>query len=124
MRRVVLVLACAALVAIPALVSAHSLPGASGCPLFPPTNPWNQRVDGLPVAKNSQRLIASIGLTEPVHPDFGTVYNGAPNGIPFVVVSKHTRRVPVRFQYAGESDRGPYPIPPNAPIEGGPRAWA
>ncbi len=122
MRRVVLVLACAALVAIPALVSAHSLSGASGCPLFPPTNPWNQRVDGLPVAKNSQRLIASIGLTEPVHPDFGTVYNGAPNGIPFVVVSKHTRRVPVRFQYAGESDRGPYPIPPNAPIEGGPGA--
>jgi hypothetical protein len=121
-RRVVLVLACAALVAIPALVSAHSLSGASGCPLFPPTNPWNQRVDGLPVAKNSQRLIASIGLTEPVHPDFGTVYNGAPNGIPFVVVSKHTRRVPVRFQYAGESDRGPYPIPPNAPIEGGPGA--
>jgi hypothetical protein len=121
-RRVVLVLAYAALVAIPALVSAHSLPGASSCPLFPPTNPWNQRVDGLPVAKSSQRLIASIGLTEPVHPDFGTVYNGAPNGIPFVVVSKHTRRVPVRFQYAGESDRGPYPIPPNAPIEGGPGA--
>jgi len=108
-----------ALVAIPALVSARPLPGASSCPLFPPTNPWNQRVDGLPVAKNSGRLIASIGLTDPVHPDFGTVYNGAPNGIPFTVVSGHTRRVPVQFQYADESDRGPYPIPRNAPIEGG-----
>ena len=47
------------------------------------------------------------------------MYNGAPNGIPFVVVSNRTRRVPVHFQYADESDRGPYPIPPNAPIEGG-----
>src|SRR6202035_5538686 len=74
----------------------------------------------LPVAKNSAKLVASIGLDHPVHPDFGTVYNGAPNGIPFVVVSGRTRRVPVSFQYADESDRGPYPIPRNAPIEGGP----
>jgi hypothetical protein len=118
--RFLLVLAgCGALAAIPALVSARPLPGAPNCTLFPPTNPWNQRVDGLPAAKNSGRLIASIGLTDPVHPDFGTVYNGAPNGIPFTVVSGHTRRVPIRFQYADESDRGPYPIPPNAPIEGG-----
>jgi len=118
-RRVLLVPACVALVAIPSLVSAHSLPAASSCPLFPPSNPWNQRVDGLPVANSSARLIASIGLDNPVHPDFGTVYNGAPNGIPFVVVSKRTRRVPVHFLYAGDSDHGPYPIPPNAPIEGG-----
>jgi hypothetical protein len=118
MRRLLLP-ACVALVAIPALVSAHPLPAAVSCPLFPPSNPWNQRVDGLPVAKGSARLIASIGLNEPVHPDFGTVYNGAPNGIPFLVVSKRTRKVPVHFQYAGESDHGPYPIPPNAPIEGG-----
>jgi hypothetical protein len=74
------------------------------------------------VAANSAKLIAGIGRGDPVHPDFGTVYDGAPNGIPFVVVSNHTRRVRVRFQYASESDRGPYPIPPGAPIEGGPRA--
>jgi hypothetical protein len=90
--------------------------------MFPSTNPWNQRVDRLPVAKDSARLIASIGVARPVHPDFGTVYNGAPNGIPFVVVSNRTRRVPVHFQYAGESDRGPYPLPPHAPIEGGPQS--
>ena len=119
MRRLLLLAACVALVTIPALVSARSLPAASSCPLFPPSNPWNQRVDGLPVAKGSAMLIASIGLNNPVHPDFGTVYNGAPNGIPFVVVSKRTRRVPVHFLYAGESDHGPYPIPPDAPIEGG-----
>jgi hypothetical protein len=110
---------CAAAVAVPALVSAHPLPDAPNCSIFPANNPWNQRVDRLPVARSSSQLIASIGLGSPVHPDFGTVYNGAPNGIPYVVVSNRTRRVPVRFQYADESDRGPYPIPPNAPIEGG-----
>jgi hypothetical protein len=122
MRRLSLLLALGAAVAVPALVSAHPLPGAPGCQIFPPNNPWNQRVNRLPVAQNSARLIASIGVSDPVHPDFGTVYDGAPNGIPFTIVSNQTRRVRVRFQYADESDRGPYPIPPNAPIEGGPRS--
>jgi hypothetical protein len=121
MRRALMcVVVCGAAVAIPALVSAHSLPGAPRCPVFPANNPWNQRVDRLRVVKDSARLIASIGLDKPVHPDFGTVYAGAPNGIPFVVVGGRTKRVPVHFDYADESDRGPYPIPPNAPIEGGP----
>jgi len=114
--------AVAALAAIPALVSAHALPGAPNCPVFPANNPWNQPVDQLPVAKDSASLIASIGLNDPVHPDFGTTWDGAPNGIPFVVVSNRTRRVPVHFQYAAESDRGPYPIPRDAPIEGGPNS--
>ncbi len=106
----------------PALVLAHSLPGAPNCPIFPANNPWNQRVDHLPVAKDSAGLIASIGLDTPVHPDFGTVYDGAPNGIPFAVVGKHTRWVHVRFTYASESDRGPYPLPAGVPIEGGRRS--
>jgi hypothetical protein len=71
------------------------------------------------VASGSSHYIAAIGLNNPVHPDFGTVYNGAPNGIPYVVVSGHTRKVPVHFLYASESNKGPYPIPRNAPIEGG-----
>ncbi len=119
MRRLVLLPVLLAAVIVPALGSARPLPSAPACEVFPPDNPWNQRVDRLPVARDSSRLIASIGLGDPVHPDFGTVYNGAPNGIPFVVVSNSTHRVPVRFQYGDESDRGPYPIPPNAPIEGG-----
>ena len=119
MRRLGLLLISICLVAVPALALARPLPGAPACPLFPPENPWNQRVDRLPVAKNSARLIASIGLGSPVHPDFGTTYNGAPNGIPFIVVSKHTRRVPVTFDYASESDGHRYPLPPNVPIEGG-----
>ncbi len=119
MRRVGLILACGACVALPTLGHAHRLPAAPRCPIFPASNPWNDRVDQLPVAAGSSNYIAAIGLDRPVHPDFGTVYNGAPNGIPYTVVSNRQRRVRVRFQYASESDRGPYPIPPNAPIEGG-----
>jgi hypothetical protein len=125
MRRLRFVLTCGAIaagIAIPPLGSAHPLPGAPRCAMFPSDNAWNQRVDQLPVASDSARLIASIGLEQPVHPDFGTVWDGAPNGIPFVVVGSRTRRVHVRFQYANESDRGPYPIPRGAPIEGGPRS--
>jgi hypothetical protein len=119
-RGVIVVALLAALIAVPALVSAHSLPGAPNCPVFPADNPWNQRVDRLPVAKNSARIIATIGLSDPVHPDFGSgLYAGEPIGIPFAVVSSHTRRVPVSFQYASESDRGPYPLPRGVPIEGG-----
>jgi hypothetical protein len=124
-RRIVMLLCCGALasiaaVAIPALVSAHPLRGAPNCPVFPPDNPWNQRVDRLPVARDSAKLIASIGLDQPVHPDFGTVWDGAPNGIPFAVVTNRTRRVPVYFQYSAESDHGRYPLPRGVPIEGGP----
>jgi hypothetical protein len=111
------------LVALPALVSAHPLLGAPACQVFPSNNPWNQRVDRLPVAGDSAGLIAAIGLSEQVHPDFGSgLYDGAPIGIPYAVVSKRTKRVPVSFEYASESDRGPYPIPPRVPIEGGSRS--
>jgi len=121
-RLVVIALVIGAVSTLSGLGSAHPLPGARHCPVFPANNPWNQRVDRLPVAADSAQLIASIGLHASVHPDFGTVWDGAPNGIPFVVVSHRTHRVQVRFQYADESDRGPYPIPAGAPIEGGPRS--
>ena len=115
-----LLLAAIAATAVPALVSAHPLPAAPNCPVFPPNNPWNQRVDRLPVARNSAKLIASIGLNDPVHPDFGSgLYDGEPIGIPFAVVGSSTRNVPVSFQYASESDKGPYPLPRGVPIEGG-----
>jgi hypothetical protein len=71
------------------------------------------------VDPNSAALIASCGAGRVLHPDFGTVWSGAPNGIPFIVVHGSQARVPVSFRYASESDPGPYPIPPNAPIQGG-----
>jgi hypothetical protein len=88
--------------------------------LFPADNPWNQDISRQPIDPMSARIIARIGEEKPLHPDFGTVYAGAPNGIPYVVVSGRQQRVPVRFGYPDESDPGPYPVPPDAPIEGGP----
>jgi hypothetical protein len=97
-------------------------PGASlgGKRIFPADNPWNQDISRLPVDPRSETLVRSIGLDKPLHPDFGTVYNGNPIGIPYIVVPGTQPGVPVRFEYVDESDPGPYPIPPNAPIEGGP----
>jgi hypothetical protein len=86
---------------------------------LPDDNPWNSPVDGMPVDPNSDALIASIGLIDGLHPDFGASYNGGPFGIPYVVVSGNTPGVQVSFDYADESDPGPYPIPPGAPVEGG-----
>jgi hypothetical protein len=97
-------------------------PGASlhGRRPFPDHDPWNTPVDQAPVDPNSDALIASIGVTANLHPDFGAGYNGGPFGIPYIVVDGSTAPVPVSFDYADESDPGPYPIPPNPPIEGGP----
>ena len=113
-----------------------SIPGASvsftamgngsgdlgGRPIFPADNPWRADISGAPKDSNSDNLIAGCGPTAGLHPDFGTVYAGAPNGIPYVVVHGDQARVPVSFQYADESDPGPYPLPPYAPIEGGPNS--
>ena len=98
-------------------------PGASlnGKPVFPADSPWNQDISTLPVDSNSDNLIASIGLNTTLHPDFGTVYEGAPNGIPYVVVAGTQPLVPISFTaYGNQSDPGPYPVPTDAPIEGGP----
>jgi hypothetical protein len=103
-----------------ASASALRVPAAPRCPVFPAGNAWNQRVDALPVAANSGQLIQSIGVGTGLHPDFGSgLWDGGPIGIPFDVVSKATPRARVRFEYADESDKGPYPIPKTVHIEGG-----
>jgi hypothetical protein len=113
--RAPLVLALSAALALSAVAAAPPrVPGAPDCPIFPADNPWNQRVDKRPVARNSRRLIERIGASTGLHPDFGKPY-----GIPYVVVGKSTKRSRVSFDYADESDRVGYPIPKNPPIENG-----
>lgn len=90
--------------------------------VFPTDNPWNQDVSTLPVHPNSANFIASIGADTGLHPDFGTIWEGAPIGIPYVVVNGNQQKVSVTFDESGESDPGPYPIPPDPPIEGGPNS--
>jgi hypothetical protein len=92
---------------------------SGACPVFPPDNAWNTDISAYPVNPNSANYVASIGASTNLHPDFGTFWNGAPIGIPFVHVGAGQPRVPVTFDYVDESDPGPYPIPPDAPIEGG-----
>jgi hypothetical protein len=96
--------------------------GASlnGAVPFPATNAWNKDISKAAVDPRSARIIASIGLDTGLHPDFGSgTYAGAIIGIPYTVVSKSQKYVPVKFvAYGDESDKGPYPIPPNAEIEG------
>jgi hypothetical protein len=115
-------LLAAALVAGLAGSAAPVAPTLAGCPVFPASNPWNTPVDRLPVAADSATLIASIGVGTAVHADFGSgLYDGSRIGIPFIVVhAKATPKSRVSFQYADESDKGPYPIPKNVPIEGAP----
>ena len=100
--------------------SAARLPGAPRCPVFRATNAWNQRVDSLPVAVGSSSIVSSIGATGHLHPDFGSgLWDGASIGIPITVVGTSTPRSAVSFDYADESDKGPYPIPKRVKIEGG-----
>jgi hypothetical protein len=99
---------------------AHVAASVAGQQVFPPDNPWNTDISHFPADPHSDTLIASIGLTTGLHPDFGTLYNGAPNGIPYVIVPGTQPLVSVIFtEYGDESDPGPYPIPPDAPVEGG-----
>ena len=116
--RVVLV-AVVVLASSAGAATAPRLPGAPKCPLFPVSNVWNKRVDTLPVAANSNAIINSIGLDVGLHPDFGPVWDGHPNGIPYTVANKKTKRYRLSFLYSSESDKGPYPIPANVKIEGG-----
>jgi hypothetical protein len=102
---------------------ATPLPGAPDCPIFPASNVWNRRIDRLPVARNSDAIIASIGADVGLHPDFGSgVWQGAPIGIPITIVSGAQPMARVDFEFADESDAGPYPIPDDVQIEGGRRS--
>jgi hypothetical protein len=120
LRRLVVLAACALALGGGA-ARALRLPAAPSCPVFPASNPWNQRVDTLPVAQDSAAIIRSIGVDTGLHPDFGSgLYGGAPIGIPVTgVAGSRTPKIRPRFEYADESDPGPYPIPRNVRIEGG-----
>jgi hypothetical protein len=102
---------------------AAAVAAIAGCPLFPADFSTNQRVDTLPVAPDSAAIVRSIGLDGTLKADFGSgLWDGGPIGIPYDVVGRRTQRSRVGFDYADESDRVRYPIPPGVRIEGGPNA--
>jgi hypothetical protein len=97
------------------------LPGAANCPMFPADNVWNTNISQLPVDPHSAEWMASMdSATTNLHPDFGPSGDpSTPYGIPYTVVSPSQPLVNVTFQYASESDPGPYPFSATTPIEGG-----
>jgi hypothetical protein len=102
---------------------AGAAPTLAGCQVLPADNIWNTPVDDLPVHASSEAYVETIGLDINVHADFGSgEWEDGPIGIPFVVVPGSQPKVPVTFYWDDESDPGGYPVPPDAPIEGGPDA--
>lgn len=98
------------------MAGTHALaagPSIEGCPILPENHILNTPIDTLPVHASSATWINTIGAAGKLHPDFGPSY-----GIPFLVTS-NAPMVNATFGYAEDSDPGPYPIPLNAPIEGG-----
>jgi hypothetical protein len=102
-----------------------SNPPAPRCPTLPDDDVWNTRVDHLPVHSRSSDFVASIGATATLHPDFGSGVwppgSTSPIGIPYLEVGPNEPVVSMNYDaYGSESDPGPFPIPLDAPIEGGP----
>src|SRR5580700_8235763 len=97
------------------------VPGAAGCPMFPADNIWNTDITSLPVDVHSAQWLASMDSSSTfLHPDFGPSGDpSTPYGIPYTVVPPGQPFVNIAFQYASESDPGPYPFGADTPIEGG-----
>jgi hypothetical protein len=101
-------------------VVASNAPVIGGCQVFPANNAWNTDIASYPLDANSaayMAAIAGLGGNQELHPDFGS-FSGY--GIPFVVVPASQPGAPITFTaYGDESDPGPYPVPLDAPVEGG-----
>jgi hypothetical protein len=96
------------------------LPGAPNCTITPNDSYWHANVTSLPVLSSSSTFISTEGASSPLHADFGSgTWDGGPIGIPYTTVPGTQPKVKVTFSTPSESDPGPYPIPPNAPVEGG-----
>ena len=117
------VLAAALLLALvlapPSRAAAYGDGAAIPFLLLPADNPWNTPVDSLPLDPNSADYIAHMSPATGLHPDFGTVWEGARIGIPYIVVPGTQPKVPIHFTaYGDESDPGPYPVPSERPGRG------
>jgi hypothetical protein len=94
--------------------------GAPDCPMFPADNVWNTDISKLPVNPRSAAWMQSMDSASTyLHPDFGPDPGGYPYGIPYNIVTNAHSLVSVKFTYASESDKGPYPFGSRTRIEGG-----
>jgi hypothetical protein len=136
----VVLLAAAAAIALTIVASSATAvgpyPSLDPCPVFPdpptalsPRTPslpteaaWNQDISKAPRDPRSNAYIAYIDSQggDHLHPDFGSP---RAYGFPYSVVGAGQRKLPVNYTaYGDESDRGPFPVPSRAPVEGGNRS--
>ena len=97
------------------------VPVIGGCPIFPDDDPWNTRIDDptkFPVSSQWATYQTTMNVTKHLHPDWGD-WSTDHYGIPWQVVPASQAGVPMTFQYADQSDPGPYPFPSTAKVEGG-----
>jgi hypothetical protein len=86
------------------------------CAVFPDDNVWHLDVSNLPRHPRSDSWLRSTHARRTLlHPDFGP----PSYGIPYDVVDASHADVGIDFQYADESDAGPYPFGSDIQIEGG-----
>lgn len=105
--------------ALAPLQSCEAQQVVAGVQVFPTNNIWNRKINTLPVDSNSNLYVDTIGRTTRFHPDWGTP---AAYGIPYNVIPSGAAFRKVTFDYADESDAGPYPVNNKLLIEGG--TWA
>ncbi|MCB0981855.1 MAG: hypothetical protein KDB17_14515 [Ilumatobacter sp.] len=103
----------------PVRITPPPVPTIGGCRIFPTDNSWNVNIRNAPLAARSSQIVSYIQAhgSDNLHPDFG---ENPAYGIPFVVVPQNQPLVPITYDaYGDESDPGPFPIPLDAPVEGG-----
>ncbi|HXA28123.1 MAG TPA: hypothetical protein VN193_05190 [Candidatus Angelobacter sp.] len=117
-RRALTVATCSAIAlnALPLGARAAVVPGTA-CNLLPADNVWHADVSKLPLDPSGPLYLATSGSAAlKLHPDFGAY----PYGMPFNVVDNTRATGTLQFQYASESDPGPYPVGADLKIEGTP----
>jgi len=100
-------------------IQATESPTPGNLQVFPSDNPWNTDISKEATDPNPDNIIAGIGNNVNLHPDFGTVWENSPIGIPYNMVGRNQPMKSMYFQYNSESDPGPYPIPSDALVESG-----
>jgi hypothetical protein len=105
----------------PATAKAATAPKVGGCDVFPGNNYWNTDITDLKVARHNRAWMSHMSPGSRLHPDFGPSYGAQPvaYGIPINVVDGSHPKVPVTFEYSGESDHVRYPLGSDTAIEGG-----
>lgn len=79
--------------------------------VMPKDNPWNEDISERPVHPDSDKIVDTVGR------NLRFRWN---HDMPFMLVPPNQPRVDVLMEDPGESDPGPFPIPDDAPVEGGP----